>query len=113
MVLLPFCFCFSHSVSKTAPQQFAGQPQFASAPAVMVGGPPMVAGGAPVPLMAGVAPNAYYAPIVVTMMPGKPPRGRVVHPEWNPAMDASRFLYFPCFFPPPFFLKKKQDCVPL
>ena len=50
--------------------------------------PPQPA-AAPVALMPGVG-QAYYAPIVVTVMPGKPPRGRAVHPEWNPTDDARR-----------------------
>ena len=52
---------------------------------MMQGGPP----AGPVALMAGVAP-AYYAPIVLTVMPGRPPRGRAVHPEWNPMADAQK-----------------------
>ena len=62
-----------------------GQPGM---PVVGQPGVAVVATGAPVALMAGVAANVYYAPIVVSQMPGRPPRGRAVHPEWNPAMDA-------------------------
>ena len=32
----------------------------------------------------------YPAQVIVATMPGKPPRGRLVHPEWNPMQDAQR-----------------------
>ena len=36
-------------------------------------------------------PFQYYPPqIVPVVMPGRPPRGRAVHPEWNVQMDAQR-----------------------
>jgi hypothetical protein len=52
------------------------------------GGPMVMQQGAGAMPMAGGA--VYYAPIVVMAMPGRAPRGRAVHPEWNPQMDAQR-----------------------
>ena len=121
MVMCVFCFCVDIGLKSAARNASPGRrccsrersecfcvfvfdPCFVQ-PAVVV------AGGAPVPLMAGVPANVYYAPMIVTTMPGfrfffffwvflgcfvenwlsgKPPRGRAVHPEWNPAADAAR-----------------------
>lgn len=85
------------------PQQYSATPpqqHYQSAPAV-VGSAYPTAAPVPVPVSTGSpygAPAAavvvgtpggvFYPPVVTTTMPGRAPRGKAVHPEWNAQHDA-------------------------